>query len=51
LWIEPRALIMPHTANPPDALARALAGRIEENVARFKAGEELTALVDVEACY
>jgi phosphoglycerate dehydrogenase-like enzyme len=51
LWTEPRALITPHTANPPDALARALAGRIEENVARFKAGEELTAVVDVEAGY
>ena len=51
LWTEPRALITPHTANPPDALARALAGRIEENVARFKAGEELIAVVDVEAGY
>ena len=51
LWTEPRALITPHTANPPDALARALAERIEENVARFKAGEELTAVVDVEAGY
>src|ERR687886_1164061 len=38
LWTEPRALITPHAANPPDALARALAQRIEENVARFKAG-------------
>ncbi|MBA3886221.1 MAG: hydroxyacid dehydrogenase [Acidobacteria bacterium] len=51
LWTEPRALITPHTANPPDALARALAERIEENVSRFKAGEELIAVVDVEAGY
>jgi phosphoglycerate dehydrogenase-like enzyme len=51
LWTEPRALITPHTANPPDALARALAERIEENVARFKTGEELIAVVDVEAGY
>jgi phosphoglycerate dehydrogenase-like enzyme len=51
LWTEPRALITPHTANPPDALARALVGRIEENVARFEAGEELIAVVDVEAGY
>src|SRR5215210_2464355 len=51
LWTEPRALITPHTANPPDALARALAERIEENVSRFKAGEELMAVVDVEAGY
>jgi phosphoglycerate dehydrogenase-like enzyme len=51
LWTEPRALITPHTANPPGALARALAERIEENVSRFKAGEELIAVVDVEAGY
>jgi len=51
LWTETRALITPHTANPPDALARALAERIEENVSRFKAGEELIAVVDVEAGY
>ena len=51
LWAEPRALITPHTANPPDALARALAERIEENVSRYKADEELIAVVDVEAGY
>ncbi len=51
LWTEPRALITPHAANPPDALARALAERIEENVARFKAGESLIGVVDVEAGY
>ena len=51
LWTEPRALITPHTANPPGALARALAGRIEENVARFGADEELIGLIDVEAGY
>ncbi len=51
LWTEPRALITPHTANPPDALARALAGRIEENVSRYGAGEELLAVVDVEVGY
>ena len=50
-WTEPRALITPHTANPPDALGRALAERIEENVSRFKAGEELIAVVDIEAGY
>lgn len=51
LWDEPRALITPHTANPPDALARALAQRIEENVSRFKADEPLIGVVDVEAGY
>jgi phosphoglycerate dehydrogenase-like enzyme len=51
LWTEPRVLITPHTANPPDALARALAQRIEENVARFKAGEPLIGVVDVDSGY
>ena len=51
LWTEPRALITPHTANPPDALARALAERIEENISRYKAGEELIGIIDVEAGY
>jgi phosphoglycerate dehydrogenase-like enzyme len=51
LWTEPRALITSHTANPPEALTRALAERIEENVARFKAGEELIGVVDAEAGY
>jgi phosphoglycerate dehydrogenase-like enzyme len=51
LWTEARALITPHTANPPDALARALAERVEENVARYKAGDELIGVIDVEAGY
>lgn len=51
LWEEPRALITPHTANPPEALVRAQAQRIEENVARYGAGQELIATVDVEAGY
>jgi len=51
LWTEPRALITPHTANPPDALARALAERIEENVSRYEAGEDLIGVIDVEAGY
>jgi len=51
LWTEPRALITPHSANPPDALIRRLVERVEENVARFKAGEELIGVIDVEAGY
>ena len=51
LWIEPRALITPHTANPPEALARALTERIQENVARFGAGEDLIGVIDVETGY
>jgi phosphoglycerate dehydrogenase-like enzyme len=51
LWTEPHALITPHNANPPDALARALAKRIEENVSRYKAGEDLIGVIDVEVGY
>jgi phosphoglycerate dehydrogenase-like enzyme len=51
LWSEPRALITPHSANPPDALVRRLAERVEENVSRFMAGEELIGVIDVEAGY
>ena len=51
LWSEPRALITPHTANPPQALIRRLAGRVEENVRRFAAGEELLGVIDLDRDY
>ena len=51
LWTEPRALITPHSANPPDALVRRLKERVEENVSRYVAGEELIGVIDVEAGY
>jgi phosphoglycerate dehydrogenase-like enzyme len=51
LWTEPRALITPHAANPPDALIRRLAERVEENVARYASGKDLVGVIDVEAGY
>ena len=51
LWSEPRALITPHTANPPQALLRRLAGRVEENVRRFGAGDDLLGVVDLDRDY
>jgi len=51
LWSEPRALITPHSANPPEALVRNLTMRVEENVRRFGAGEPLLAIVDLGAGY
>ena len=51
LWTEPRALITPHSANPPEAMARSLAERVEENVARFATGDDLLGVIDVEAGY
>ncbi len=51
LWDEPRALITPHTANPPAAMHRSLALHVEENVARFAAGDDLRSVIDVETGY
>jgi phosphoglycerate dehydrogenase-like enzyme len=51
LWAAPNALITPHVANPPAAMARDLAERVEENVRRFAAGEDLLAPVDLGAGY
>ncbi len=51
LWEEPRALITPHTANPPEAMNAALAARVRDNVARFASGEELLGVVDPERAY
>ena len=51
LWSEPRALITPHSANPPSALMRGLADRVAENVARYAAGEDLIGRIDPERGY
>jgi phosphoglycerate dehydrogenase-like enzyme len=51
LWSDPRVLITPHTANPRTALEAALVRRVEENVARFRAGEALLGVIDVAAGY
>ena len=51
LWSAPTALITPHVANPPQLQSGALADRVEENVRRFAAGEDLLAVVDLDAGY
>jgi phosphoglycerate dehydrogenase-like enzyme len=51
LWSEPRALITPHVANTRAQLDEALARRVEQNVARFRAGEELLGVIDPAAGY
>jgi D-3-phosphoglycerate dehydrogenase len=51
LWREPRALVTPHSANPPAALTRRLAERVEDNVRRFVSGRELLGTIDVERSY
>ncbi len=51
LWESPRALITPHVANPPATMDRDLAKRVQENVRRFAAGEELLAPVKSDRGY
>jgi phosphoglycerate dehydrogenase-like enzyme len=51
LWRSPRALITPHVANPPSAMERSLAERVEENVRRFGAGEDLLAPISPDRGY
>ena len=51
LWSDPRALITPHVANTRAQLDAALAQRVEENVARFRAGKELLGPIDPVAGY
>ena len=51
LWNLENCIITPHTADTPEMALRLLAGRIQENVAKFAAGEPLAGLVDLEAGY
>jgi phosphoglycerate dehydrogenase-like enzyme len=51
LWTQPRCIITPHTADTLEMIERPLARRIQENVARFAAGEPLAGLVDPVAGY
>jgi phosphoglycerate dehydrogenase-like enzyme len=51
LWTEPRALITPHVANTRAQLDAALMRRVEQNVARFRAGEPLLGVIDSLAGY
>src|SRR6516225_5524501 len=46
LWDLPNCLITPHTADTEEMRRPLLAGRIEDNVGRLAAGQELTGLVD-----
>ncbi|MCZ2401885.1 hydroxyacid dehydrogenase [Paenarthrobacter sp. Z7-10] len=51
LWAEPNALITPHTANTQEMARPLIAARVQENVRRWAAGEELEGLVDPAAGY
>jgi len=51
LWTTPNAIVTPHSTNPSVLRVGAFIERIEENVRRFGAGEELLGLVDVTRGY
>ncbi|GAB7191741.1 D-isomer specific 2-hydroxyacid dehydrogenase family protein [Kineococcus sp. NUM-3379] len=51
LWGHPRVIITPHVANPPQLQRPALAAHVVENVRRRLRGEDLLAVVDLEAGY
>jgi phosphoglycerate dehydrogenase-like enzyme len=51
LWDLESVLVTPHVANPPHLEIRALAGRVEENVRRFAAGDDLLGRIDVARGY
>lgn len=46
LWSMPNVVITPHAANPDDAYWKSLAGRVEENVRRFREGRPLLGVID-----
>jgi phosphoglycerate dehydrogenase-like enzyme len=51
LWAEPRAIVTPHSANPPAVLVATLSERVTENLQRFRAGQPLLGLIDPDRGY
>lgn len=51
LWGHPRVLITPHVGNTPEMGIPLLAAHIENNVKRFRLGEELDGIVDTRSGY
>lgn len=51
LWTLKNCIITPHVGNTPEMAKPLLAARVTDNVRRFRKGEELIGLVDVEAGY
>lgn len=49
LWAMDNCIITPHSANTPEMAAPTFSRRVEENIRRFVAGEELVGVVDLEA--
>ena len=51
LWALENCIITPHTGTTPEMSRPLLAARVEANVRRFAAGEELLGPVDLDAGY
>lgn len=51
LWSLPNVLVTPHTANTRAMARPLLSGRITDNVRRYRAGEDLVGLIDVDLGY
>ena len=51
LWALPNCIITPHVGNTPEMAVPLLAARVEENVRRYLAGEDLLGTVDSSAGY
>lgn len=51
LWQQPNCIITPHVGNTAEMGLPLLADRIEDNVRRFLAGDELVGAVDIAAGY
>jgi len=51
LWELPNVIITPHVATTPSMHAAALCRRIRDNVSRFRSGEDLLGVVDLDEGY
>lgn len=51
LWVHPQVLITPHVGNTPEMGVPLLAAHIEDNVTRFRLGDELAGVIDTATGY
>ena len=51
LWGLPNCVITPHIGNTREMGLPLIAGRVQENVRRWLAGEELLGMIDIAAGY
>jgi phosphoglycerate dehydrogenase-like enzyme len=51
LWQMPNVIITPHVATTPSMHASALCNRIRENVSRYRSGDDLIGVIDLDEGY